>query len=264
MDLRALAIRAVLIALLAAIVGTAAYVLSERQPERYDASIRLSYAAGPDRQALGLADPTDNTVRLNTEAAALESYDLAVATSRATPGLGLSADEVADRVSAAALPESQVVQLVASGATAQEAVQLLEAYRDQYLQRRRRRDRAEAREAERALRARLSDIPRSERNGALAGALRLQLGALAVVRRVGTGIPQPLEAVRRPTEASAPQTRRNTLFGVLFGLAAGIGLVAMLPRRGALGEEPPLPPPAASQGANGATKAAKRRKAPKR
>lgn len=263
MDVRALAVRAILVVLLAGIVGTVAYVLSKRQPQRYDASVRLSFAAGPDRQALGLADPTDNTVRLNTEAAALESFDLAVATSRAVPALSLSADEVADRMSAAALPESQVVQVAARGATANEAVRLLEAYRDLYLERRERRERAEARDAERALRARLADIPRSERDGAFAGSLRLQLGGLAVVRRLGTGVPRPLEGVRRPTVASAPQTRRNTLFGVLFGLAAGIGLVAMLPRRRLQPEEPPPPQPTAGQGGNGVTKPVTRLKTPK-
>ncbi len=231
LDLTGWVLRAVLVLGLAALVAAAALVLSSGQSERYDASVRLSYAAGIERQALGLVDGTDNKVRLNTEAAALESYDLAVRTSRAAPGLRLTPDAVADRVSAAAVPDSQVVVLTAHAETPERAVELLEAYRDQYLAVRRDSERAGAQVAERALRRRLADLPRGQRDGALAATLRTQLGALAVVRRSGSGTPAPLEEVRRPVAASAPRTGRNVLFGALFGLAAGIGLVALLPKR---------------------------------
>src|SRR4051812_10689144 len=99
-DAKGLAINALLVALVAALVGVAAYVLSARQPERFDTSLRLSYASGPDLQALGIVDTTDNKVRLNTEAVALELYELAQRTSRAAPDLDLTADDVSDDVTA--------------------------------------------------------------------------------------------------------------------------------------------------------------------
>jgi capsular polysaccharide biosynthesis protein len=242
-DIRAFAVRAALVILIAAVVGAAAFVLSERQAERYDTAVRLSYAPGPELQALGLVDPTENKVRMNTEAAALESFDLAVRTSRAVPDLGLAADDVAADVSAVALPDSQVVELRARAGSAQAAVRLLEVYRDQFLDLRRERERDRAREAETALRRRLGELPRSQRTGALGASLRAQLGALEVVRRSGTDVPQPIEAVRRPTAPSAPRVGRNVLFGVLFGLALGIGLVAIRPtradQRGLAATDPP-------------------------
>jgi capsular polysaccharide biosynthesis protein len=263
--LRGLLVRVLLVMVLAAVAGVAALIFSQRQPERYDASVRLSYAARPDMQALGLVDPTDNTVRLNTEAAELESFDLAVATSRAVPELDMTPDTVADNVTAAALPDTQVVELAAQGTTAGRAVRLLEVYRDTYLERRSERERERVQDAERALRRRLADLPRTQRDGALASSLRAQLGALAVVRRSGTGIPEAIEGVRRPTAASAPRTARNVLFGVLFGVAAGIGLVAVLPsrRRTAPESSAEEPAPPEVRPSNGA-RSHRRRKATKR
>jgi uncharacterized protein involved in exopolysaccharide biosynthesis len=50
---------------------------------------------------------------------------------------------------------------------------------------------------------------------------------VGVLKRVGTGSPEVIESARASSVASEPQTLRNVLFGVIFGLLVGVGLVAL-------------------------------------
>jgi capsular polysaccharide biosynthesis protein len=233
LTLGGLLVRALLVLIVAAIAAVVAFALSERQPKRYQAQTQLAYgiALRPELQVLGTGfiDATDDDVRLATEVQVLNSFDIARRTVRAAPDLGLTAKEVDDRVQAAPVGDTQVASITAKDSSPARAARLAAVYREQYLTDRRVRDRRRAREVSDALSERLRSLPRSQRIGATGAQLRTQLGALTVLERSGSGVPQLVQGVRASSTAVSPQTSRNVLFGALFGLAVGIGLVALRP-----------------------------------
>jgi capsular polysaccharide biosynthesis protein len=238
-----LAIRVLLVAVIAGLVGLAALVFSHRQEPQYSASTDLLIGSSvrPELAILGppfTGDGTDNAIRMNTVAAVAGSHEVAASTARAEPRLGYDADQVAAHVSVAALPQSQVLRIVATAPSRDKAAELVSAYRRQYLVAERDRQRESARRVQKSVQQRFDDLPRSDQKGQLGAALRNQIAALRELARVGT-LPQVIDPLRASAAPSAPKTKRNVLFGVLFGLAVGIGLVAL---RAELGKRTDAPP----------------------
>ncbi len=243
MTIASLAIRILLVALIAAIVGLAALVLSHRQEPQYSASTDLLVGSSvrPELAVLGppfTGDGTDNTIRMNTVAAVAASHAVAASTARAKPDLGYDAGEVAEHVSVAPLPQSQVLRISATGPSAAKASELVTAYRQQYLNAERNRQRRSARRVQSSVQQRFDDLPRSDQKGTLGASLRNQIAALRELARVGT-LPQIVDPLRASSAPSEPKTSRNVLFGILFGLAVGIGLVALRSELGKRADAPP-------------------------
>jgi uncharacterized protein involved in exopolysaccharide biosynthesis len=224
--------RAALVVLVAALAGVAAYLFSEGQPKEFVAQSRIAFGRqfSPELQALGggFAEPqVDEEIRIATEAEAVRSFDVAEATARLSPELGMTPGEIATRVTAEPVRGSLVVRVTATGETPQQSARLGKAYTDAYQTLRRDREREDAGRVERALETRLDSLPRRELRGPLGATLRTQLTSLEVLRRVGSGSPQVIQQPRASSVAAKPQTRRNVLFGLLFGAVVGIGLVAL-------------------------------------
>jgi capsular polysaccharide biosynthesis protein len=240
MTVASLAIRVLLVAVIAALVGVAALVFSRGQEPQYSASTDLLVGSSvrPELAVLGppfTGDGTDNAIRMNTVAAVAGSHAVAESTARAKPDLRYDGDEIAARVTVAALPQSQVLRITATGPSAAKAAELVTTYRQQYLAAERDRERRNATRVQASVQQRFDNLPRSDQKGTLGAALRNQIAALRELARVGA-LPQVIDPLRASTAPSAPKTGRNVLFGLLFGLAVGIGLVALrseLDRRGA-------------------------------
>ena len=223
--------RAVLVLVVAALVAAAALVLSARQQAEYASVTRLLFDdARPELQVLGAGyagDRTEVDVRMANEAAGLNGFAIAVRTGGVVDDLGRDAEQVADAVEASAVRGAEIVELRATAESPGAAQALAREYRRQYLRGRRAAERRRADAAYEALDARLDDLPLRERAGALGATLRQQLGALQVLRDVGSGVPEVIEPARQPSGAVAPQTGRNVLLGAVLGLALGVGLVAL-------------------------------------
>ena len=224
---------ALLVLAVVVLAAAAGLAMSSRQPTRYEAQTQLLYgiALRPEIQVLGTGfiDATDDDVRLATEVQVLNSYDVAQRTAEAAPDLRLSPSQVDSRVQAAPVGETQVASITATESSPERAARLAAVYRKQYLTERRVRERRRAREVSEALSRRLRNLPSSQRTGATAAQLRAQIGALTALQSTGSGVPQVVQGVRASSTAVTPQTTRNVLFGALFGLAVGIGLVALRP-----------------------------------
>lgn len=233
--------KAVLVGLITVLVGGVAYAYSKSQPEKYLASSQLEFGRllAPDLQVLGSNAPgdpqIDEEVRINTELATVNSFDVAEETARRAPQLGLTAPQIAGGVTAQAIRGTLVVRVTASSTTPQRANRLANFYTDSYVALRRDREEARARTSVRALNARLDSLPASDSRGPVGASLRNQISTLRVLQRVGSGSPEVIERARTSSVASEPQTRRNVLFGLLFGLAAGLGLVALRTSTGGSG-----------------------------
>ena len=231
MTLASLVIRILLVAVVAGLVGVAALVFSKGQEPQYSASTDLLIGSSvrPELAVLGppyTGDGTDNAIRMNTVAAVAGSHAVAASTARAKPDLGYDADQVAAHVSVAPVPQSQVLRITATGPSAAKAAALVTAYRQKYLDAEGARERRSAKRVQASVQQRFQDLPRSDQKGQLGASLRNQIAALRELARVGT-LPQVVDPLRASSAPSAPKTGRNVLFGVLFGLAVGIGLVAL-------------------------------------
>jgi uncharacterized protein involved in exopolysaccharide biosynthesis len=222
--------QAVAVALLALIVGGAAYAFSKSQPREFTATTQLGYGRdlSPELQVVGLPEPQgDEEVRIATEAQRVGSFDVADATAKANPGLGYNGGQVHSRVTASPTRGTLVIVITATGDTPERAAQLGNAYSQTYLRVVRGREREQFATVERALRSRLANLSRSDRVGAIGASVRSQLTLAALFQRVGTGLPVVIETARASAAPAEPQTTRNVLFGLLFGAVVGIGLMAL-------------------------------------
>jgi capsular polysaccharide biosynthesis protein len=231
MTLGGIAVRVLLVAVVAAGAALAALLLSNRQDPVYEASTQLLIGASvrPELQILGppfSGDGTDNEIRMSTEATLANSHLIALRTAREQPELDMDADEVNRRVTATATANTQVLRITATGTSRARAELLLSAYRKEYLALRREQERERAADVVDALEQRLDRLPADEADGPMGAALRNQLNALESLQEVGSE-PEVVDPVRAASEPASPKTRRNVLFGLLFGLALGIGLVAL-------------------------------------
>ncbi len=223
--------KGLLVVLVALLVGAAAYVFSQNQPEEYRSQTSFAFGPllSPEFQVIGGAGEPDldDDVRIATEASLINSFDIAEATARRAPELGMSAGEIAGRVSATPDRGSLVVLLIARASSPRLAERLANAYAGQYIARKRAREKRRAAIAKRALETRLESLPRGDRRGPVGAGIRDQISTLDVLLRVGSGVPQRVEAARASSVPAQPQTQRNVLFGLLFGIAVGVGLVAL-------------------------------------
>jgi capsular polysaccharide biosynthesis protein len=221
-----------LVAVIAAAVGVAALLFSRAQPTRYQAVAKVSFSssARPELQILGSAfvrTATDVGAFTATNAQIMSSYRVARDVARDRPELRLSPDEVDARVAVAPLGNTEVIQISAWGDTPTAARRLTDAYVTVFRAWYRERERTRARAVRRALRDRYETFSRSQRRSETGAAVRNQLTTLNVLEEVGSGSPDLIEGAHGSGVPEQPKTRRNVLFGVLFGLAVGIGLVAL-------------------------------------
>lgn len=224
--------RVLLVVLVAALVGGAAYAFSESQAQEYQAVTRLAYGEflSPELRVLGpnFGEPSvDEETRIATAAAQVNSYDVALATAKDAPELGLGPRTIEALVNAEPVRGSLVVAVTATESMPEKANRLADAYVGSYRKLLRERERRGARQVERALERRLAGLPPGDKEGLRGAQLRDQISQLAVLGRVGTRSPQVIEKATASGSPAQPQTQRNVIFGVLFGLAVGIGLVAL-------------------------------------
>jgi capsular polysaccharide biosynthesis protein len=239
-------VRVLLVAVIAAGVGVAALLFSRAQPTRYQAEAKLTFSAAtrPELQVLGsgFSRPTIDPVTFTaTNAELVASHRVAAEVADARPELGLSADEVADRISVSPVSGTELVEVRASGETPGAARELAQTYLTEFRRWFRSRERSRAREVRRVLADRYDEFSQSQRESDTGASVRDQLSALTILEEVGSGSPDVVEGAHGSGSPQQPQTRRNVLFGVIFGLAVGIGLVALraeLTRR----TEPPSRP----------------------
>jgi capsular polysaccharide biosynthesis protein len=225
-------LRVALVVFLAAVAGAAAIAFSNSQPKEYAAASALGFGrlASPELQLLGpgFSEPQiDETVEINTDAAEVNSFDVAVATAQAAPDLRYTPGQVAGKVHATGNRDTLIVTVSATSSTPERAARLANVYTRQYLKLRRASERERATTVKRALRAQYSTLTRREKATGRGGGLLAQINTVEVLRRVGSGEPRIIETARPSAAPASPNTSRNLLFGVLFGLAVGIGLVAL-------------------------------------
>jgi len=223
---------ALLVVAIALLVGAVAYALSARQDKEYESTARLFFNKGAPTALLLLGPEfgqpdVDEQVQLSTAAIDMNSFDVADRTAKEHPILKMTPGEIASNVEASPIRETLIINLTARARNGFVAAVLAQSYVDSYLKLRRERDARQARGVQRALRARLARLPRADRAGPRGEALRDRIAAYSTLIRVGTAGPVQIESPRPSSVEAAPKSGRDALFGILFGLAVGAGLVAL-------------------------------------
>ena len=232
MSAGAVAGRVLLVVLVAVIVGGLALLVSTGQKKEYQATSALLFEsfASPELSVLGpgfgVGGP-DADRRTATNILLVDSHDVAEAVAKKNPSLGFTADQIDDRVDARALGPTDYIQIAARAGSPQIAKALVLAYRKEFKILRRQREQRRARSAMRALQQSLVELSPRLRNAAEGETIRDQIGRLTVISKIGSGLPLVAEGAVAKTAKVAPTTGKNVLFGLLFGLLLGIGLVAL-------------------------------------
>ena len=221
-------IRVVLVVIVAALAGTAAYLFSARQDERYQATTRLLFApATAELRAIGFGSGDSEEEReIANKVFEVESFDVARATAKAMNDPRFTPDRIANDVTASNERGSDVVTIRALAESPQLAATVATQYRRQFIFREQDQVQGRAKKALDSLREALIDLPRVARRTGRGDTIRSQMGALEVLARTG-GDPVIAEGTKAGAKPVEPQTTRNTLFGVLFGALLGVGLVAL-------------------------------------
>jgi capsular polysaccharide biosynthesis protein len=236
-------VRLLLVAVIAALVGVAALWFSQSQPVRYEARTKLAFSADvrPELQVLGapfVRPNIDPKLFTATTAQFVASQRVASDVARRRPDLRLTADQVAGRVTVAAITGTEVIQISATDDTRAGAEDLARSYEAAFIAWFQDRQRRRARAVQGVLRRRYELLSPTLRGTGTGQTLREQMTALDVLASIGSGSPEVVEGAHASASPKQPQTRRNVIFGVLFGLAVGIGLVAL---RSELRKRPGVP-----------------------
>jgi len=223
------AARFAVVVVISLVCGAAAYAFSESQEERFRATTRLSFdlSLRPDL-VLSSDFPSFDASEdgpAQTNAATVASRDIAVATASM---LDLDPDDVEDDVRVTVDRGTAIVAISAAADTKEDAELLARTYRGQYKRLRAARERARARSARRTFQRRLREMGGRRATGSLASSVRDRIVALTALEREGTGFPEVIEAAHADDDPAEPDTRRNVLFGLLFGFVLGVGLTALL------------------------------------
>jgi uncharacterized protein involved in exopolysaccharide biosynthesis len=223
---------AFLVFAIAAFVGAVAWAFSSSQEKEYGSSMQLEFSrlVSPELQSLGpvFAEPDiKEEVRLDTAARNVDSIDVADATAKRNPRFKMTGGEIASRVQASPIRGTLIVEVTAQAPNAFVAAVLVKSYVREYLDLRREQQGRRILTVQNALKKRLEALPKADKATFRGVGLRDQIATLGLIRRIGTGTPTVVQEPRINASPVKPKVQRDTMFGVLFGLAVGAGLVAL-------------------------------------
>jgi uncharacterized protein involved in exopolysaccharide biosynthesis len=229
---RAVFARVLLVTLVAALAAAAAYALSRGEKPQYEASTQVLFEsyASPELAVLGngfLVGGSDADRRLASNVEILRSDDVAVRTAKDAPRLGMPPGLIHANVQIKGNGSSDVLTITGRADSPLKARLLVLEYRKAFKKMRRDSEQRRARAAVRVLQQELVSLPPPQQAGVRGGIIRSQIAQLGVIAKLGTGLPKVVEGVTGGGGKVAPATQRNVLFGLLFGLLIGVGLVAL-------------------------------------
>ena len=142
------------------------------------------------------------------------------------------ASSLLGQVSAAAEPDSDLVDVTAQAASPQEAAQLANAFAQQFVAFRRAADQQALQQGETVLRNRLSQLAPNQT--ADRTSLQDALSKVTALEVMQTGDAQVVDNADPPGSPSSPRPKLDAILGLVLGLALGVGLaflIDMLDRR---------------------------------
>jgi polysaccharide biosynthesis transport protein len=213
------------------LVPGAALVFSLTQEKQYTASASLLFRdPGLDDKLFGASlsaeDPDEGrAAATNLKLVSLRGIAKRTAASLNRPGI--DADVVDDKVKIAPEGESDIISVEATDGSPAFAAALANTFAREYIEFRRRADRAKVEEARRLLQGEIDAIPPEEAVTPEAAELNRQARQLELLASLQTGNAELVQPAEPPSEPSSPKVVRNTALGLLLGLVLGIALALL-------------------------------------
>ena len=219
------------------ILGTAlaaaalAFAFSALQDDRYEAEAKVLFRQAqapprvdPNEPPPDIADSPERVAATNLAFASLETV-----TQRAKERLNspLSVDELRDQVKFEPAGQADIVKVIASGGTPEEARRRADVFATEIVRVRSERARAQVQRVIDAIRGQLAAAPTK---GRLADQLTRRAEQLEVEKRLEGGDAEVAEEATLPLDPVAPRPVRNTIIGGLLGLLLGALLAVVLRR----------------------------------
>jgi uncharacterized protein involved in exopolysaccharide biosynthesis len=227
--LRAVLLRGVPLTLLTAVAcAVAAYLLSSRQDDRYEASalVLVRPVGGDPVLNVDANGSLDEGEGVATDALLLTSRDILAAAIR-REGLDTTPEELEDAVSAEAISGTNLVRVTASAGDAQGAAARATGVAETFVRIRQARASRRARRARTTLLQQYDQLSPASQQTQAGVQLLERIRELRTVEGLGQQAPQVAETARVPEEVVSPKPRRDAVFGGLFGLVLGAGLAVL-------------------------------------
>jgi len=230
--LEALRRRRGLVVLCIVLVPLAALGLSLAQKKEYTASIAILFRnPGLDQEILGHGNILFPPIDADQEAATnLRLVDLDTVDRLVGRQLGLSQNDVRDKIDVQAQGNSNIVQVSATDSNARKAATIANVFGAQFIAFRRDADRAKINQATTLLEQRINELPPGGGGDARRSLLENRLTALQTLADLQTGNAEVVQPADVPSSPSSPKIVRNTAIGALLGVLLAIGLALILDR----------------------------------
>lgn len=222
--------RAPVVVLCGVLIALGAFLFSKSQTKEYTATSALVFSSNPlTEQVLGLS-PASSSSQFAQQASNVELVSLGDLAAKTGQRLGLSEEEVRERISVAGVGESNLVSVSAKATSAALAARIANVYSRQFILEQKRQKRSYFRSALAHVEKQIRALPPGERFGEAGVALQDRAQTLRLLEETGYGEVELAGRAFPPTSPSSPKTAKNTVIGFILGLLAGIGIAFLLDR----------------------------------
>lgn len=222
-----------LIAICALVAGAAGYFMSHRKTPMYSASTTIQLNEVDLAQVfLGqyLQQQGQDAENKSATNAKLVVYPrVREAASRALGG-DPSADDLSSMVSAAAQPDTTLIDINAQSDDPAEAARIADAMREAFIEIRRQAAVGQFNDAKTSLSAQLAQLPESQRESQSAILLRDRIQQVDTLRSVSNGGVETVQTARVPTAAISPNPKRSAILAFILGGLLGTGIALLRAR----------------------------------
>src|SRR4051812_16391192 len=217
----------------ALLVPAAALAFSLSQEKQYSASASLLFRDPQlDQKFSGstVFAPSSDPNREAATNAKLASLEVVAARTSKALGGKVPAGEISGKIAVAPAGQSDVVTITATDHDPVFAAKLANTFAEQFIAFRRDADRSKISAARQLVTDQLKRLSSAEAAGPQGTALRQRGEQLQILAALQTGNAELVQPANTPGSPSSPQTKRNVIFALLFGLIMGCGLAVLLER----------------------------------
>lgn len=218
-----------IIVLIAAIVcGGVSGLVARSKPKEYTATSELLFRQSPLSNAvLGtqvLSTSIDPQRDSATNQGLVKSLEVSTAVEKALK-LGIDPGKLLDKITVESAENSDIIKITSQDADPKRAARIANGFASGYVNYAQQQDQQRISQGEQLLRARLAALPSGSSE---IPPLQAALQKLIALEAVQTGNAQVADRASVPSSPSSPRPLRDTVLGVLFGLALGVGIAFLL------------------------------------
>jgi receptor protein-tyrosine kinase len=216
--------------LVAAVVAVVAVALAQSltQQKQYTATAALLFQnTGLDQAffgspALTPSNDAQQEANTNTQLASLDAIGGIASPTLRKQGIHIDAANVHNAVAVEQAGQSNVVNLVATMPTPNQAADVANAYANAYVAFRRQRDQAKVQQAIQLVQQQIAQLPA---NHPRVAQLTHDVSQLEVLKALQTGNAEVVQTATPPSGPSAPRIKRSAAIGALLGLLLALILI---------------------------------------